>query len=150
MRCRPVIAVSCLLALACARTPPAPAALDTRNEECAFCRMRVSDARFAAQIVAPGEEPRFFDDLGCLAAYLKKTPRLATASVAYVADHRDKSWVAAWRATYSRVPELWTPMASHLIAHRDPASRDLDAAGNNGTNVSPVELFGGAAAPERR
>ncbi len=36
--------------------------------------MAVSSARFASQIVAPGEEPRFFDDLGCLAAYLREHP----------------------------------------------------------------------------
>ena len=31
------------------------------------CRMAVSAAGVAAQVVAPGEEPRFFDDIGCLA-----------------------------------------------------------------------------------
>ena len=54
--------------------PPGPAALDTKNDACAWCRMGASDARFAAQLVAPREEPRFFDDIGCLAAFLAATP----------------------------------------------------------------------------
>ena len=41
-----------------------------RTTPCGYCRMIVSDQRFASQIVAPYEEPRFFDDLGCLARYL--------------------------------------------------------------------------------
>jgi len=51
---------------ACTRGPAHPGTLDTRNDACAHCRMAVSDPRFAAQLAAPGEEPRFFDDLGCL------------------------------------------------------------------------------------
>ena len=65
--------------------------------------MAVSSAVFASQLVAPGELPRFFDDLGCLADYLKagKAPAGATA---FVADHRTKAWVRADRAVYTRVP----------------------------------------------
>ena len=46
--------------------PPGPAALDTQNEVCSWCRMSISDIHTAAQLAAPGEEPKFFDDVGCL------------------------------------------------------------------------------------
>ncbi len=73
-----VLAVAAtLLALgACAGGPPNPAALDTRNETCGSCRMPVSDASLAAQIVAPGEEARFFDDIACLRDFLARSPPL--------------------------------------------------------------------------
>jgi copper chaperone NosL len=135
-----------IVAAACASGAPEPAALDTRNEQCASCRMAVSDARFAAQLVAPGELPRFFDDLGCLAAFLEagKAPAGATA---FVADHRTRAWVRADRAVYARVPGLATPMGSALAAHADAASREVDPAARGGTPVPARELFGPGGPP---
>jgi copper chaperone NosL len=123
-----------------------PAALDTRNEQCASCRMAVSTAVFASQLVAPGENPRFFDDLGCLADFLKagKAPSRAAA---FVADHRTKAWVRADHAVYTRVPGLETPMGSRVIAHADAASRDSDPDARGGTPVAPSELFGPGGPP---
>jgi copper chaperone NosL len=135
----------------CASGPPEPAPLDTRNEACAACRMAVSEARFAAQLVSPGELPRFFDDIGCLAGFVK-AGRAPSAATAFVADHETRAWVRADAATYTRVPNLATPMGSHLIAHADAASRDRDPAARGGTPVTAVELFGpsrAAAGSER-
>jgi copper chaperone NosL len=135
-----------LAALACAGSAPEPALLDTRNEQCGSCRMAVSDARFAAQLVVPGELPRFFDDVGCLAAFLKagKSP---AGAVAFVADHRTKSWIRAGNAVYARVPGLATPMGSHLVAHADAASRDQDPDARGGAPVAAAELFGAGGPP---
>ncbi|HET9316349.1 MAG TPA: hypothetical protein VFQ51_12220 [Vicinamibacteria bacterium] len=123
-----------------------PAPLDTRNEACTACRMAVSEARFAAQVVAPGELPRFFDDLGCLGGYLKAGRAPAHAAV-FVADHRTRAWVRAQDAVVTRVPALATPMGSHLIAHADAASRDQDPAAREGMPVAPSEAFGPGVTP---
>jgi copper chaperone NosL len=130
-----------LLLAACAPGPPAPAALDTRAESCRSCRMAVSDARFAAQLAATGEEPLFFDDIGCLRDFLREGAR-GGDSVAYVADHRTREWVEARSAVYTQVPGLATPMGSGLVAHRDHASRDGDGAARGGTPLGPAEVFG--------
>jgi copper chaperone NosL len=94
--------------------------------------MGVSEARFAGQVAAPGEVPRFFDDLGCLAAYLDAHRGIPHAAV-FVADHRSREWVPAASAVYTRAASVATPMGSHLIAHRDAASRDQDRAAAGGT-----------------
>ncbi len=137
-----------LVLAACARGPAEPAKLDTRNDSCAFCRMAVSDARFAAQLAAPGEEPRFFDDIGCLARHLAKKPPLPRGAVAFVADHRTREWVRASRAVYTRRESLETPMASHLVAHAAASSRDADPAAAGGTPVSAAGLFGPQGPPD--
>jgi copper chaperone NosL len=133
--------------LACTRSPPGPAPLDTRNEACAQCRMLVSDGHLASQLVTPGEEPLFFDDLGCLARYLAQhSPR--RAAVAYVADHRTLAWVRASKAVYTLQPSLSTPMNSHLLAHRDEASRDADPASAGGRSLSTQDVLGPSGPPE--
>jgi copper chaperone NosL len=135
-----------LLSAACAGGPPEPATLDTRSEACATCRMAVSTSAFASQVVAPGELPRFFDDLGCLSEFLAKGG-VPTGAVVYVADHRTRAWVRADAAVYTRVPGIETPMGSHLIAHADPASRDGDPDARGGIAVAAAELFGPAGRP---
>jgi copper chaperone NosL len=125
--------------MACAQATPQPAALDTRNDACARCRMAVSDGRFAGQIVAPGHEPKFYDDLGCLRKELASSP-LPRGAAVFVADHRTGAWVLAERAVYTFHPALATPMASHLIAHADRASRDADPDAAGGEERTPGAL----------
>src|SRR5262249_51425575 len=135
-----------LLATACAGPKVLPARLDAKNDTCSACRMPVSDPRLAAELVAPGEEPLFFDDIGCLRDYLARRPAPRGAT-AYVADPRTGAFARAGRALYTHCPSIETPMASHLIAHADVASRDADAAAPAGTRLSPREVFGPAGPP---
>lgn len=134
-----------MLLAACSRGEPAPAALDPLTEACASCRMAVSDPRSAAQLVAPGEEPRFFDDIGCLRGYLAASPP-PRGAVAFVADHRTGAWVRADRAVYTLQPAAETPMGSHLLAHSDAASREADPAARGGRALAYGEVFARGAA----
>lgn len=132
------------LVMACLMTDPQPARLEAGHEACGYCRMVISDARFASQIVARYEEPKFFDDLGCLGKYLERTPPLPDSARIYVADHRTKAWVLVDHAVYTEVPTISAPMGSHYMAHESGASRsaDPDAAGG-GPSVDSTRVFGG-------
>jgi copper chaperone NosL len=110
--------------------------------------MAVSDARFAAQLVAPSEEPRFFDDVGCLATFLKSGGAPAKGQIAYVADHRTKVWVPASHAVYTKKPGLETPMGSGLITHLDGASRDADPDAAGGIPAGVRDVFGPNGVPD--
>ncbi|MCJ7440822.1 MAG: nitrous oxide reductase accessory protein NosL [Thermoanaerobaculaceae bacterium] len=131
----------------CGRGPVAPAPLDTRNESCAWCRMSVSDPRFAAQLVAPREEPKFFDDIGCLRDHLAATKEVPRGAVAYVVDHRSRTWVPAGAAVYTEVASLETPMGSHLIAHANETSRTQDPDARTGKPLTAANVFGPAGVP---
>lgn len=135
-----VVAVA-VPAAACGATVPAPATLDTAHDACTYCRMIVSDRRFASQIVAPLEEPKFFDDLGCLANHLKTSGTLPARTIVYVADHATLEWVPARDAIFTRVDTLTAPMGSHVIAHASGATRRTDPAAATGTPVEQRELF---------
>ncbi|MEW6337758.1 MAG: nitrous oxide reductase accessory protein NosL [Acidobacteriota bacterium] len=145
MRAAGLLALA-VLAGACSG-PVAPAVLDPRHDACAWCRMTVSDPRFAAQLAAPGEEPLFFDDIGCMVAYLRGARDVPTGAAAFVADHRTRAWVPAARALFSRVPSLQTPMDSHLLAHTDAASRDADPQAVGGEEMSVAAVFRPAPIP---
>jgi copper chaperone NosL len=142
-----LLAVLLAVMAGCDSGPLQPAVLDTRNDACAHCRMTVSDARFAAQIVAPGEEARFFDDIGCLREFLRAKPVLAAEAVAFVASYRTKAWVRAADALYLQHDALQTPMGSHIVAFEDAAGRDADAAARDGRRLTAAEVFGAVAVP---
>lgn len=113
----------------------------SQSDACTFCRMAVSDPHVAAQIVARGEEPRFFDDIGCLAGWLKDA-RAADGAIAFVADHRTGKWALAETAVYTKPLRFSTPMGSGIIAHADAASRDDDPAARGGRALTALEVFG--------
>jgi copper chaperone NosL len=128
---------------------PSPAPLAVGQEGCRSCRMVVSDARFAAQVVAPGEEPLFFDDVGCLRDFLRSREVVRPRATAYVADHRTREWVRAADAVYTRAA-IDTPMGSRLLAHAGAASRAADADAASGSVVSALDIFGPEGPPDAR
>jgi copper chaperone NosL len=130
------------LAAACAAMALEPARIDTANDACHHCRMIVSAVRTAAQIVAPGEEPRIFDDIGCLRDYLARAA-LADDAVRFVADHRTGAWVRAESAVFTKVKSTSTPMGSGIIAHADRGSRDADPAARDGEGIDAGAILGG-------
>jgi copper chaperone NosL len=144
---RLLAAMALVFVAACSRGEAPPVAVDTRNDLCGWCRMPVSDARFAAQLVSPSEEPRLFDDIGCLATFLKSGGAPAKGQIAYVADHRTKAWVRASAAVYAKKPGLATPMGSGLIAHADEASRNADADAAGGAPIPVRDVFGPNGVP---
>ena len=136
-------AIACGLLGACASAGPEAVQAGTA---CSHCRMTVVDARLASQVVARGEEPRFFDDIGCLGAYLRDNSADARWRV-YVADHRTGEWVDANLAVYGRDAALATPMGSHLFAHAGAASRSSDASVHADRVLTPADVFGAAGLP---
>lgn len=134
-----VLMVVCLAA--CAASVPQPVAFDAGRESCAFCRMTGSNGRVAAQLVAPGQEPLFFDDIGCLRDYLAKTPA-ADDAVAFVTDYTTRAWVRADAAVFVLQPAVDTPMGSHVIAFASASARDAAPDARGGRAVVAAEILG--------
>jgi nitrous oxide reductase accessory protein NosL len=90
------------LALACSKTDE-PVDPVWGKEPCAYCRMLVSDRRYAAQVVSDGDR-RYFDDIGCMVSWLadKKAERM------WVRDAVADRWIDARHARY--VEGAKTPM----------------------------------------
>lgn len=139
---RPLGIVLLTLAVSsCSGGPPQPVAIDPVNDVCAHCRMVISTQTTAAQLLAPGEEPKLFDDLGCLRSFLETTPA-PEGSAIFVADHLTGDWVRIEDAVITEVPGLQTPMGSGLVAHRSSADRDRDPAARGGRPYDTATLLG--------
>jgi copper chaperone NosL len=138
-----LLVIGSLLTVACDGGAVGPVAIAAGADLCASCRMAVVSTNTAAEIVAPGEEPLIFDEVGCLRDYLARTP-LDPEAVAYVADHRTGAWVDARTAVFTKTGTA-TPMGSGLIAHAGASSRDADPAARGGVPISPDAILRGSA-----
>jgi hypothetical protein len=121
------LAAGCLaaFAIACRRGAPAPEAVPVDRANCARCGMMISSEPESAQWVVPGEETRFYDDIGCLAA--DDRPQVE-GGARFV--HVDGSgWARAETASYARPAGLSTPMGYGFAAFSkaaEAAARDRD------------------------
>jgi copper chaperone NosL len=111
IRLRAAALGACLAAWACQPAAgPAPIAYD--REPCAHCGMLISEPAFAAQLELEGEDPKSFDDPGCLLRYrAERQPRWRAAWYHHL---RDPRWIAEADVAFERV--ALTPMGYGLGA----------------------------------
>jgi hypothetical protein len=77
--------------------------------------MMVSTLDHAAQAVAPGEEPRFYDDRGCLA---KDAASLSADVRLFVQLDRGAGWIDVREAFFASPADARTPMGYGVTAFR--------------------------------
>jgi copper chaperone NosL len=86
--------------------------------------MLVSREDQSAEWIAAGEEPRFYDDIGCLATDRWSAPGRSARFV-----HVGRTWSFAETVFYARPPGVSTPMGydtNAFATREEAASRDRE------------------------
>lgn len=129
--------------VACASTGPRSIAYG--RDECAWCRMTVSDARFGAELVTATGKQEVFDSVECLAA--------ATLALDPAAQSRaaTRSWVTDWlhpgtlvpaaTARYLRSDGPGSPMGKGLQAFDSQADAEREQQRSGGLTMSWDEVL---------
>ena len=89
------------------------------GDMCSFCKMAISEKRFAAEIVAADETVLKFDDVGCLLRYRQRAGSELKAAGVYVTDYDSRAWLKAGDAFFVKSGSVKTPMGSGIIAYAD-------------------------------
>lgn len=89
--------------------------------------MLISSAANAAEALAPGEETRFYDDIGCLAS----DPAAGRPGVRRFVQEADAAgWLDADAAYFAFSESVSTPMAHGVLAYAsEPKARAADRDG---------------------
>lgn len=96
----------------CAAQARSPEPVPIDRAECARCGMLISTEEGAAQIISPGEDTRFFDDVACLAAAWQNHPAAARA---FVRLHGG-IWADVESTSFARPRSAHTAMGSGIVA----------------------------------
>jgi copper chaperone NosL len=125
---------------ACAGGPPRPQAIPLDRFNCARCGMMISSERGDAQVLYAGRDPRFYDDIGCLAA---DRAAWQNGGVPYVMTEAD-GWARADAAFYARPADSHTAMNYGFTAHAVAA--EATRADREGKSLRWGDVLNAAAA----
>jgi copper chaperone NosL len=84
--------------------------------------MAISERQYAAQVITRDGDAVKFDDIGCMAAYLRGAENEKQVIARFVADFDSRGWIKAEDAYYVKSPELKTPMRGGIVAFKDESS----------------------------
>lgn len=93
----------------------APVDIDD-GDMCSFCRMAISEKRYAAELIEADETLKKFDDIGCMLRYKYAQGDAYKPAAIYVADNMTKQWLKVDEAFFIRSTEVKTPMGSGIVA----------------------------------
>lgn len=94
------------------------------EDQCAFCKMTISDPRFASEIITEKGRVYKFDDLNCAKGYLNENAQNVGDSVqVFVSDfHAPHDLIDYRRAVYYTSSEFKSPMRGNVGAFKDNVS----------------------------
>ena len=132
--------IVCVAVLAnCQKQAVGPVAL-APEDMCAYCKMAISEKRYAAEFIDSEGQPSKFDDIGCMSNFIKS--RNVTAITAYfVMDFNQEKWIKADNAYYVRSVDLKTPMNGGIIAFQDELDAQEALGKFHGTPLRFADIF---------
>jgi copper chaperone NosL len=118
-----VVSAALIVSLPACSTGPEP--LRYGQDDCANCKMTLTDPRFGAEIVTAKGKVYKFDDLNCLVQFLDKgTVPAAEVAQALVIDYNTKnSFLHVENAAFLENENLKSPMRADVAAFTDDIQR---------------------------
>src|SRR5262245_32450138 len=86
------------------------------EDACTFCRMAISEKRFACELITKDGDAIQFDDIGCLLNYPKE--RSNVESAAFVVDFDTREWLKSEEAYFVKSKVFKTPMDGNVVAFK--------------------------------
>jgi copper chaperone NosL len=129
------LALALTLLTGCRTRSPRPVDIEP-SDMCGFCRMAISQKRFAGEVVDADESAVKFDDIGCMLRYREGGRPKPTA--VFVMDYDTREWKDANASSFLRGSKVATPMGGGILAFSDKARAEA-AAREIGGEVLPFE-----------
>lgn len=101
---------------------PGPKPINLHTDVCAFCKMSISNPKFATQLTTTKGRHYVFDDIVCMVGYAQDNQDLPIGQY-YVADFCDPSrFIPSTEITLIRSDSLRSPMAGNIAGFASPDS----------------------------
>ena len=132
--------IATLVGLASCQTKTIEPVAIEANDMCSFCRMSISERRYAAELIDNDGQAFKFDDIGCMANFIRQKRNDGAIQATFVMEFDGREWLQAENASYVRSPELKTPMNGGIVAFKDQAGANAAVAKYHGTTLRFEEI----------
>lgn len=93
-----------------------PVEIHIHSDQCAHCKMMISDERFATQVISPKGKAVTFDAIECMVSWQKEQAD-TDGYQAWVSDYnKGGSWIKASQAIYVKSEVVSSPMGASLLS----------------------------------
>jgi copper chaperone NosL len=108
---------------------------------CAYCKMAISEKRYAAEAIDYDGIAYKFDNAFCMTRFVAERKLRSRIGAWYIASYETRSWVDARKAAYAKSAEIPSPMASGLAAFSAKTSATEFAAAHHGKTIAFEDLW---------
>ncbi len=126
------------LTFSCVKKGAEPIKLNT--DGCDFCKMKIADGKFAAEIITEKGRVYKFDDMHCMMGYHKENAETKVKNF-YISDfNQDNVLIPAETAFYVNGGDINSPMHGNTIAVTTKEEAEQMATKFNATPISWNEI----------
>ncbi len=112
-------AVIFFLSGSCQKKELSPVPINYGQDECAYCRMKITDPRYGSELLLKTGKAYKFDSVECLAAFYMEYKDKNKIHSLWVPDFLTKEFIPAEKALYLRAKDLPSPMGLNLSAFKN-------------------------------
>lgn len=117
-----------------------PEKINVDLDVCACCEMKISDTRFAAQLLTSKGKVFKFDDLSCMVEFQNESPNTGDAELYVALFTPGSEWIKAGDAYFAYGEEIRSPMRGNAAAFRTETEAGELARKINGEVLTWQEL----------
>ena len=112
------------------------------SDQCAYCKMTISDARFGTQLQTKKVRVYNFDDVQCMISFVKESNVKKEEVAAYfLPDYSSNKLLPADKMFYLKSEELKSPMRGNIAAFEKTEDLEKKKAELGGTALSWEDLW---------
>lgn len=112
------------------------------SDQCAYCKMTISDARFGTQLQTKKGRVYNFDDVQCMISFVKESNVKKEEVAAYfLPDYSSNKLLPADKMFYLKSEELKSPMRGNIAAFEKTEDLEKTKAELGGTTLSWEDLW---------
>ncbi len=108
---------------------------------CAYCKMAISEKRYAAEAIDNEGNAYKFDNALCMTRFVTERKLREKIGAWYVAGYVTHLWIDARKAMYVRSAEIPSPMASGLAAFIGRTNAEEFATAHHGKVIAFEDLW---------
>ncbi len=110
------------------------------SDNCALCKMQISDARFGAELISDKGKIFTFDSAECMFRYLKKNKETSFSKILVTDYNQPNQLIDATHALFLISENLPSPMGADLSAYGTTKEAEMSMKKNGGVLYSFDEV----------